>query len=165
MNISPERELMNNSWLPELSLMLEGNSLIYDIGVGAYDYTSLFPKCQIETIDYDKRKCADNIWDVENEEDLVFSDKADGVICIGVTEQCNNPFILVKNISEYLVKYKGKVFFSVLLTGYPLYETDFCRFTHDGALRLLNRYFNPIRFCDSYRGDIPSCLFYIGENK
>lgn len=160
--MTPEREQINKVWILKFAGLLPAGSLIYDIGVGAYDYKeNLFGK-MVKTIDKDSRINPDYVADIE--EEFINLPSANGIICIGVTEQCDNPFNIIKGVYNLLLD-RGKVFFSILLTGYPLYDIDYLRFTEKGAIRLLDRYFNKIESSVFVREKEPTCLFYIGSKK
>jgi hypothetical protein len=103
-----------------------------------FDYKHYIP--DLITIDKNPHKEPDIVMDIETE---LPSDKADGVLCIGVTECCRNPFNLVKAVANMLTD-NGKALFSIQLLNSNVTENDYWRFSIEGASKLLNEWFEII---------------------
>jgi hypothetical protein len=128
------RIVLNDIMIPTFKGYLKGDK-VYEIGKGVYDYKHYIPN--LITIDKDPNKHPDIVMDIETCSPY----KADGVLCIGVSECCENPFDLIEGVADMLVK-DGKALFSIMLLDSRESEGDFWRFTTQGARKLLNTWFD-----------------------
>ena len=128
------REIFHREIIPRFLTYLKPDSVVYEIGKGEYDYKGVIP--HLITIDRDKNKYPDLVMDIEQTNN--FSCKF--MMCVGVTEECNNPFELVKGIHRILDE-GGIVLFGIALIGNPIYDKDYWRFTERGAYKLITPYF------------------------
>ena len=100
---------------------LPDGGLVLDIGhYLKQSYQTFFPKQQFATIDRNPTVGATHVVDVEairgNIHGVPF---ADGLLCNGVTEQCDNPYDLVRGC-YHLLKPGGLALFGIMGPGYPL---------------------------------------------
>ena len=112
------------------------NSIIYDVGKShKYNYSSIFKNSNYKSIDISTGKCPDILLNFEDTEEVLKLPKADLILCNGVVEQCNNPFEIIKNCL-LLLNDRGYLLFGSVLTGFPVYENDYFRFTANGLRRM-----------------------------
>lgn len=159
MSITPERAKFHEL-LKQFKEWVNKTNLVYDIGKSSsHNYKPLF-RCTYRTIDKDPDKKPDIVCDVEGDFNLPL---ADGIICMGVTEQCDNPYKLIEGVNS-LIKPNGVALFGVVSVGYPIYDKDYVRFTPCGVKRLLNKY-NILEEQTVFRYNLPSYIFVIGSKK
>lgn len=163
MSLTPERckfhEILGKfySYLPN-----DKDTLIYDVGVSnSHNYKEYFKEYDYRTLDCDKSKNPDILIDLEGRFAIF---EADAIICMGVTEQCENPYNLIDGVTTALMR-GGIALFGIISVGYPVYDNDRVRFTPSGVDHLLKDYEVLERdiFCRSH--DIPSYVFVIGRKK
>src|SRR6185503_14443596 len=158
---SPERNEFN-SWLSRFRDIMKDGALVYDIGKShLHDYKTIIEAergLRYRSIDRDPDKKPDIIADVELDGSI---DQADAAICNGVIEQSDDPVGVIKGAAR-LVKMGGYVLFVIISVGYPLFERDFCRFTPNGVIRVLNNSGFEIKdFHIITRDALPSYVFSI----
>lgn len=125
-----------HEWITKILPLFSKDSIVYDIGKShKYDYSKVFNQCKYRSIDNNITKAPDFLIDFEDINQLSGLEKADLILCNGVVEQCNNPFDIVKNCLK-LLNDKGYLLFGSVLTGFPVYNNDYFRFTENGAKRL-----------------------------
>lgn len=159
------RAIYHHEVLPKFTALLGDTQIVYDIGKHPeYDYKKIIPN--LITIDRDKQTYPDLIIDIENAipQNLI----CDAIICMGVTEECENPFQLLRGINSML-KANGLALFGIALQGNPAYQNDYWRFTINGARKLLAPYFASVyeRLVTQQMGKInmPMYLFTIARKK
>lgn len=133
-NISEERKTYH-SMIREFREMLKAPSpIIYDIGkTPKHDYASWFEGSDFKTIDINPRKNPDMLLDVESPNIMPsLKSTAHGILCNGCTEQCGNPFNLMRGVHD-LLRMNGMALFGIISIGYPIFEFDRFRFTPNGA--------------------------------
>lgn len=162
--LSPERNFFHEVVIKQFRELLAKDALVYDIGKGTHNYQEFLTEQKVLTIDNNPKVRPDIVEDVEGTYGRSLLGRADGVICIGVTEQCKNPFELIKGV-YYLTKWGGFVLFGVMSIGYPDNDVDYFRFTPQGIIRELDKYFYIIDKQIVYRKEIPSYVFIIGKAK
>ena len=128
------RQVLHEVMLPRFISCLRKDAVVFEIGKGAYDYKQFIPT--LKTLDRDGSKKPDLEIDIEQDNDLL----CDAIMCIGVTEECENPFELIKGVHR-LLDAKGIVLFGIALTANPIYDKDYWRFTFNGATKLVEPYF------------------------
>ena len=152
-----------HEWLEKFKVYLTAGCLIYDIGKSAkYDYASWFVDYRYLTIDKDVNKNPDLVREVEDFHNLISLVNPDAIICNGVVEQCENPFLLFANLFELLQK-DGYMLIGTVLTGFPVYDNDRVRFTAGGITNLMKKYGTIIDSEIIYREDIkdPTYMYLI----
>lgn len=167
--MTPERARFNEFWIMRFAEFIPIGALIYDIGKSpVWDYGKILVGRNVRTIDRDASACPDIVCDVEREGVLHLSGAADGVICIGVSEECSNPFKMIGGVAT-LIKDGGVAMFGIMSIGYPYASNrkDNLRFTPAGARTLLSANFDEIESEDFKRASYcdPSYIFYIGRKK
>lgn len=116
--------------------LLDTKSIIYDIGKShKYNYAPIFRNNEYKSIDNNITKNPDIFLDFENTEEVIKLPKADLILCNGVVEQCTNPFKIIENCLS-LLNDKGYLLFGSVLTGFPVYQNDYFRFTANGLRRM-----------------------------
>ncbi len=149
--MSPEREAYHR-WLGTFRSKLKPGSVLYDIGKShIYDYSQFMKDFTYKTIDCDKSKKPDIFMDMEwfakynalgIDRNMLFLEAAmdmvpaEAVMCNGVIEQCNNPFLLMEGINKLMVE-GGLVLMGIISVGFPIYVNDRIRFTPFGARKLM----------------------------
>ena len=127
-------------WLEKFKAYLNPGAVVYDIGKSAkYDYAPMFAEYKYLTIDKDFNKKPDLVRDVEDVDDLIGINIPEAIICNGVVEQCENPFILFQNLFG-LLEPEGIMLVGTVLTGFPVYDNDRFRFTEMGIKNTLKDY-------------------------
>jgi len=157
--MTQERTFLNEVMLERFRNYLQDGQLLYDIGKPAYDYESIFSKQIYKTVDCNPAVNPDIVCDIEAircPNDF----NAEAVICNGVAEQCENPFNVVRGI-DWMMKDGAVALFGIISVGYPIYDTDYVRFTPNGALRLLQRHFRLLEHEIVRRDGIPSYIYAI----
>ena len=129
------RYILHNEIIPRFITYLNTGDVVYEIGKGEYDYKETISN--LITLDREGRKHPDIEVDIEQYNDLM----CDAVMCVGVTEECNNPFELIKGVHR-LLNINGIVLFGIALVGNPVYDKDYWRFTANGAVKLIEGNFN-----------------------
>jgi hypothetical protein len=122
--------------LPKFKDMIAPGGVVLDVGKSSsWDYQSLFSKFDYKTVDILPDTRPDIIADMEHPADHVPS--ADALICNGVTEQCNNPFDLIRGVRS-VMRPNGLILFGVISTAYPVYlSRDYFRFTVAGFKKVI----------------------------
>lgn len=128
------REVLHRELLPRFISYLQPESVVYEIGKGEYNYKESIPN--LITLDRDANKHPDLEVDIEQVNDL----SCGFIMCVGVTEECDNPFELIRGIHRIL-DVDGIVLFGIALIGNPVYDKDYWRFTERGAYKLIAPYF------------------------
>jgi hypothetical protein len=129
-----------HEWLEKFKNYLTPGCLVYDIGKSArYDYAQTFKEYNYLTIDKDANKKPYLILDIEDVRDLGGLDVPKAIICNGVVEQCENPFLLFQNLFG-LLQPGGFMLIGTVLTGFPVYDNDRVRFTVRGIINLMKKY-------------------------
>lgn len=139
--LSPER-LKYHELMSRFIKFLVPGSLIYDIGKShIHDYRKEFNKFDYRTIDRDLGKHPDILLDIEGLNEISIDDyltRAEGLLCNGVVEQCDDPIKMIRSCHAML-KSNGQALFGFVLLGYPQHTYDFFRFTESGACGALKR--------------------------
>lgn len=128
------RLILHTEIIPKFLTYLKDGDVVYEIGKGEYNYKSMIPN--LITLDRNEEKHPDIVVDLEQYGDLM----CDAVMCVGVTEECNNPFELIKGVHR-LLNVNAMVLFGIALIGNPVYDKDYWRFTASGSLKLVETYF------------------------
>ena len=161
--MTPERQYLNEVMLPLFKEMLLPDEVVFDIGKSeTWDYKKVIPS--IITVDRDRAKKPDILMDVEKDLEGKFICKS--LICNGVTEQCDNPFTLIEGVIRILNNH-GLALFGINLLGYPYLPNtnDNFRFTPDGAIKAVSKYFDILIKEILYRDTIASYIYIIGRKK
>lgn len=169
MKISNNRKYFNEIVLPKFISKLEKNSVVLDIGksdIWHNLYLELFNGFDYKTIDKNSTVKPDIHLDIEtnNSPNAIPLKHADAIICHGVLEQCENPFVLVQQLSEILKK-DGFILFTFISLGYPDYSVDNLRFTLKGSFHLLQNYFEIIDTDVVSSNNTTEAIFHICRNK
>jgi hypothetical protein len=147
--------------IPLFKKYLEPTDRVFEIGKSeVYSYKDRIPN--LITLDRDIHKNPDILIDIETViigQDLLV---CDAMMCIGVTEECSNPFNLIEGLAR-IIKDKGIVLFGIALIGNKGYDNDYWRFTISGARKLVNRYFDTLQEKIIYTNGIPSYSFIIAN--
>ena len=152
-----------HEWQDRFKSYLDKGCLLYDVGKsGLYDYKEKFAGYNYKTVDKLGTKNPDIFIDLEGENCSAL-EMCDAFIMNGVTEQCLNPFKLLKNLTSKL-KPNGYALFGIISVGFPLYEWDYLRFTPNGIWNYLKD-FNVVEKEIIYRENLPSYVFVIGRKK
>lgn len=160
--MTPER-IKYHEMMERFKTYIPKGCTIWDIGKSvAHDYKKIFKDYDYKTVDRDKTTNPDIFLDLEKL-DGGGACILDAVLCNGVTEQCSNPFDLLKGV-ESIIKVGGYGLYGVLLTSYPLFGWDNFRFTESGILLQFNN-FDIIEKELVYRNDVPSYIYLICKKK
>lgn len=156
--ISVERQNFNQ-WLDKFSDMIPKYSTVLDIGKShLHDYAPYFKGHNYKTVDRDPSKKPEVLVDVEKP---WAHDPVDAIICNGVLEQSDDPVQVIRGVTGVL-KVGGWALFGIISVGYPLFERDFCRFTPNGVIRILNMFgMEILDFHIINREQLPSYIFSI----
>ena len=128
------RQILHSEMIPRFLTYLKAGDVVYEIGKGDYNYKDIIPN--LITLDRNGRKHPDIEVDIEGHNDLM----CDAVMCVGVTEECNNPFELIKGVHR-LLHLNSVVLFGIALTGNPIYDKDYWRCTINGSVKLIEGHF------------------------
>ena len=157
--VSPERKEFNEFILPKfIKNYVKKDDLVMEVGKpdDGWGYREMLEGTRYVTLDRNGVLNPDIIDDMENTK--VNESTIDCIICFGVMEQCANPFKLVAGIRKIL-KPGGYALFGIMSIGYPLWQdVDLCRFTPQGADRLLEN-FKIVDHHEYFRDNIPTYIF------
>lgn len=162
-DVRPSAErLRYHQLIEKFKAMIEPGGLVYDIGKSSlYDYHNAFKNYVYQSIDADAKKEPDIVMELGNTPIDSTLSKADGVLCNGVTEQCQNPYRLVSALNQ-LLKPGAAVLMGIISIGYPPYDNDRVRFTPNGASCLMINYGFHVEHIDVVdRDGKPSYVFLI----
>jgi hypothetical protein len=150
------REILHTEIIPKFLTYLKPDDVVYEIGKGEFNYKDVVPN--LVTLDKDANKRPDLEVDIEIYHDEL---KCNACMCVGVTEECSNPFDLIQGVYR-LLEYNGIVLFGIALIGNPVYDKDYWRFTINGARKLISE-FKSLEEKIVYIGNTPAYLFSIGR--
>lgn len=160
MNTTQERARYHEM-LERFKSYIPKGATIYDIGKSTrHNYATVFKDYNYKTIDRNKAIEPDIVADVEKNIDLPL---CDAVLCNGVVEQCDNPFLLFKNVTQ-LLEPKGVALYGSVSLGYPEYDVDYFRFTVKGLMRVLEKSYSILESTLVTRVT-PSYVFVICQKK
>jgi len=150
--------------LGRLSSRLKPGDSILDIGKsqswGTF-YKEYFQDFDYKTVDRHAEVKPDIISDIESTQ--ITPSSFDAAILMGCSEQCFNPINLIRGI-QTILKPNGLLLAGILSINYPIYSTDYQRFTPKGAERLLMNFDILEKEVVCENGiDVPTVLFYIGK--
>ena len=153
------RDILHKEILPAFLNYVKREDIVYEIGKGEFDYHAW--RSNIITLDRDVSKHPDLVVDVEATNNSVEL-RCDALMCIGVLEECDNPFHLIEGVRRML-KDGGVVVFGIALIGNEPYKNDFWRFTINGARKLIGK-FEALEEKIIYTKEVPSYAFIIARN-
>ncbi len=162
--MTPEREALER-WLGRLALQVPEKGVIFDVGKPCAweEYKAIFQSRNYRTIDRNPALGADITADVESDPLTIYSETADATICSGVTEQCDNPFLLRDGVFR-LLKPGGLALWGVLCVGFGMYPGERFAFTPEGVAEYLKGYdWLSHEIC--YRDGTPSYFFVLGRKR
>lgn len=171
MEMSPERQEYHRI-IPKFisSISFCGKrQVIYDIGRSdIHDYSATFKDFDYKTVDRDPFKRPDISLDIEGLNEISvddYLDRADGLLCNGVIEQCNDPFAMLR-ACRAMLKDGGIALFGMVLLGYPALSLDNFRFTKSGAVNALKKCGFSILYVDFVERDgVPTYVYAICKKK
>lgn len=122
--------------LPKFRSMLKPGCSILDVGKSqSWNYRDQFKAFDYKTVDINPAAGADIVANMQTPPNSINS--VDALICNGVTEQCDNPFQLLRGIFS-VMRPDGIVLLGVISTAYPVYlSQDYFRFTESGLKKVL----------------------------
>ncbi len=161
--MTPERQRFNEEILPEfIRAYVRAGNRVVDVGKpdDGWGYREMFQEMDYKTLDRDEGLNPDICFDMEGMQwpGLPY----DIMICYGVTEQCDNPFLLMKGLA-HILKPGGYGLIGIMSVGFPMVqnlEGDLARFTPEGAYRLL-KVFDIVDVEIAERDGVPSQIYAI----
>lgn len=165
MMASMERIAYNQKVLPNfISKYVKKGNVVVDIGKpnDGWGYRKLFNEMDYKTLDIKKELGPDIVDDIANTK--LGECSVDCVICMGIWEQCENPFDVIKGVRKIL-KVGGYALFGIISVSFPMWQDiDYLRFTPQGARMMLKDF----KFLEEqlvFRGELPSYSFIIVSKK
>lgn len=172
--MTPDRKYFNEVMLPKfIKNYVKENDFVVDVGKPdkGWGYREIFEivGAKYQTLDKKPELNPDILLDIETfwynyKTWNKFRELADCIVCMGVIEQCDNPFKVIDGIYQTL-KPNGYVLFGIISTHFSMkQDIDYLRFTPQGAHKLLSA-FNILDFKVFTDNDKPSSIFAIVQKE
>lgn len=165
--MTPDRKYFNEVMLPRfIEKYVKNGDDVVDVGKpeDGWGYKEMFKGTNYKTLDKNPDLKPDIFEDIEDYKLFIRNAFVDCIVCMGVMEQCNSPFEVIRGI-DCILKPGGHALFGIISTHFSMkQDIDYLRFTPQGAHKLLS-VFNILDFKVFTDNDKPSSIFAIVQKE